>query len=79
MSGDSSRESQGDGAAALERELDVLLAKAKADVPPDRRAGILAAYADMKRMAELIRVPMTAADEPSNVFSLSGYARSSVV
>ena len=60
----------------LERELDMLLAKAGADVPPDRKAGILAGYREMKRMAATVRQPRTAAAEPSNIFSLTSFARS---
>ena len=60
----------------LEHELDVLLAKAGAAVPPHLKAGILAGYQDMKRMAAQVRQPRTAASEPSNVFSLKSFARS---
>ena len=58
-----------------EHELDVLLAKAGASVPPHLKAGILAGYRDMKVMAATVRQPRTAASEPSNVFSLTGFAR----
>jgi len=60
----------------LEHELDVLLAKAGATVPPHLKAGILAGYQDMKRMTAQVRQPRTAASEPSNVFSLKNFARS---
>jgi hypothetical protein len=53
----------------------VLLAKAGANVPPHLKAGILAGYRDMKIMAATVRQPRTAASEPSNVFSLTGFAR----
>jgi hypothetical protein len=59
-----------------EHELDVLLAKAGANVPPHLKAGILAGYRDMKVMAATVRQPRTAASEPSNVFSLKSYVRS---
>ena len=62
--------------AALEREFDVLMAKAGAKVPADRRAGIVAGYKDMKRMTLLLRQPRTEAAEPSNIYSLTGFARS---
>ena len=65
-----------DSHRTLEHEVDVLLAKAGASVPADRKAGIVAGYADIKRMSALLRQPMTAADEPSNIFSLAGHARS---
>jgi hypothetical protein len=59
-----------------EHELDVLLAKAGASVPPHLKAGVLAGYREMKVMAARVRQPRTAAAEPSNVFSLKSYARS---
>jgi hypothetical protein len=60
----------------LERELDMLLAKAGAKVPPHLKAGILSGYRDMKVMAAAVRQPRAAAAEPSNIFSLKGFARS---
>lgn len=60
----------------IEHELDVLLAKAGANVPPHLKAGVLAGYVEMKRMAATVRQPRTAANEPSNVFSLTEFARS---
>ena len=57
----------------LARELDMLLAKAGANVPPDLKAGLLAGYRDMKRMAAMVRQPRTAAAEPSNIFSLKDF------
>jgi hypothetical protein len=65
-----------DSDAAVEREFDMLMAKAGAEVPADRKAGAVAGYKDMKRMAALLRQPRTAADEPSNVYSLTGFVRS---
>ena len=59
----------------LERELDMLLAKAGASVPPHLKAGILSGYQDMKVMAATLRQPRTAAAEPSNIFSLKSLAR----
>jgi len=61
---------------AFEREFDMLMAKAGAAVPADRKAGIIAGYRDMKRMAALLRQPRTAADEPSNTYSLKSFLRS---
>jgi hypothetical protein len=62
--------------AALEREFDMLMVKAGAAVPPDRKAGIVAGYRDMKRMTALLRQPRTAADETSNIYSLKCFVRS---
>ena len=61
--------------AALEREFDVLMAIAGAEVPADRKAGILAGYKDLKRMTALLRQPRTEAAEPSNTYSLTGFWR----
>jgi hypothetical protein len=62
--------------AALKREFDMLMVKAGARVPLDRKAGIVAGYRDMKRMTALLRQPRTAADETSNIYSLKSFARS---
>jgi hypothetical protein len=66
-----------DSDAAVEREFEVLMARAGVEVPADRKAGAIAGYKDMKRMVALLRQPRTAADEPSNVYSLTGFVRSS--
>jgi hypothetical protein len=58
----------------LEQELDMLLAKAGANVPPHLKAGVLAGYREMKVMAAAVRQPRTAAHEPSNIFSLKSFA-----
>jgi hypothetical protein len=60
----------------LEQELDILLAKAGANVPPHLKAGVLSGYRDMKAMAAMVHGSRPAAHEPSNVFSLTGFARS---
>jgi hypothetical protein len=60
---------------SLEREFDMLMAKAGAAVPPDYKAGIVAGYRDMKRMTALLRQPRSAADETSNIYSLMGCVR----
>lgn len=62
--------------AAVEREFDMLMAKAGANVPADRKAGIVAGYRDMRRLAALLRQPRTAADEPSNIYCLTTLVRS---
>jgi hypothetical protein len=60
----------------LEREFDMLMAKAGAVIPQDYRAGIIAGYGDMKRLTALLRQPRVAADEPSNIYSLTAFVRS---
>ena len=59
-----------------EHEFDVLMAKAGMEVPRERRAGAVACYQELRRMSALINAPRNAADEPSNVFSLSNILRS---
>ena len=61
---------------ATEHEFDVLMAKAGVEVPRELRAGAFACYQDLRRMSALINAPRSAADEPSNVFSLSNILRS---
>jgi hypothetical protein len=60
----------------VEREFDMLMAKAGANVPADRKAGVVAGYKDMKAMAKLLRQPRTAADEPANTDDLTSFLRS---
>lgn len=64
-----------DGDAAVERELDMLMARIGAEVPADRKTGVIASYKDIKRMAALLRQPRTAAAEPSNIYSLTPLLR----
>jgi hypothetical protein len=64
-----------DNDETLEREFDAAMAKAGLKAPADRRAGLLAAYIDMKAMTDLLRQPRTAASEPSNVYSLVPFMR----
>jgi hypothetical protein len=65
-----------DEEAAIERELDILMARIGAEVPADRKAGVIAGYKDMKRMTALLRQPRSAADEPANIYSLVPFVRS---
>lgn len=64
-----------DSDAGLEREFDVLMRRAGIAAPADRRAGVIAGYADIKRMTALLRRPRTAADEPSNIYRLEASNR----
>ncbi len=48
----------------LARELDMLLAKAGANVPSDLKAGLLDGSRGMRRMAAMVRQPRTAAADP---------------
>jgi hypothetical protein len=60
---------------ALEHEFDMLMAKAGASVPEHLKAGVLESYREMKAMAAKVHQPRLAAAEPSNVFSLTTFAR----
>lgn len=55
----------------LEAEFDMLLAKAGMTVPQDRKAGVLAGYAEQKRLAALLRSDRSVFAEPANVFDLT--------
>ncbi len=55
---------------ALAAEFDVLMARAGITLPGDRRAAILAGYADLREQLELLRQPRTHVAEPSNIFHL---------
>ncbi len=43
--------------AALEREMDMLAQRAGLDVPPERRAALLAGFKDLKRMLGALHGP----------------------
>ena len=67
-----------DSDAAVEQEFDTLMSKAGVALPADRKAGVVAGYKDIKRMAALLRQPRTAADEPSNIYSLTASSRANM-
>jgi hypothetical protein len=56
---------------ALAAEFDTSMARAGVTVPPNRRAGILASYADLRSQIALLHGRYGFGDEPSNVFRLS--------
>ena len=60
---------------ALEAEFDILMARAGLTIPPDRRAALLAGFADLRATLPLLRQPRTAAAEPANIFRLSKLER----
>jgi hypothetical protein len=62
---------------ALEQEFDILMARAGAVVPADRRAGVVAGFKDLRRMAALLHAHRPATSEPSNIFSLTPFLRKS--
>jgi hypothetical protein len=55
----------------LAAEFDVLMRRAGITVPTDRRAAVLASYADMYEQIELLRNRYAHTDEPANVFRLT--------
>lgn len=59
-----------------EREFDMLMTMQNIIVVPDRRAGAVACYQELKHLTTLLRQPRRAASEPSNVYSLNGHLRS---
>lgn len=56
------------GPAEPEREFDLLMAACGVAIPPERKAGALAVYLDLRRKAERLRQTMSEEVEPSNVF-----------
>jgi hypothetical protein len=62
-------------AGDLERELDLLMAQRGIVVPRERKAGAVAGYAELKRLAELVRQPRDAESEPASVFTLGAFLR----
>ena len=62
---------------ALEQEFNVLMARAGVVVPADRRAGAVAGFKDLRRMAALLHGHRPATSEPSNIFILTPFIRKS--
>lgn len=67
----------GKSSAELESELRFYLARADISVPEDRMLGMLSVYREIREMLVLLRGTRTAADEPSNIYSLDTISRSS--
>jgi len=59
------------GADAHEAEFDMFLARAGMVVPAERRAQVVAGYADFRAQMELLHTKRDASLEPANVFRLS--------
>ena len=55
---------------ALAVEFDCLMTRAGITVPPQRRVGLLAAYADLREQIALLHGRYGPEHEPSNVFRL---------
>jgi hypothetical protein len=60
---------------AMETEFDAFMARAGMVVPAERRAAILATYADFRAQMDLLHTPRDASEEPSNIFRMQGVAR----
>jgi hypothetical protein len=55
----------------LAAEFDCLMHRAGITVPEDRRAAVLASYADLREQIALLHDRYAHTDEPANVFRLS--------
>lgn len=51
-------------------QFDMLMKRAGITVPPARRAGYLATYAELRTQLALLNKPLSPAIEPANVFRL---------
>jgi hypothetical protein len=58
-----------------EAEFEIFLARAGMTMPAERRAGILANYADFRAQLDLLHTRRDATHEPSNIFRMKGVAR----
>ncbi len=56
---------------ALAAEFDMLTARAGLTIPPDRRAGLIEAFADMRAQLPLLHTPRSHPVELANVFRLT--------
>jgi len=54
-----------------ESEFDAILSAAGLTIPNDLKPGVFAGAQQLHAVVELLRQPRTAADEPSNIFSLA--------
>lgn len=61
---------------ALITEFDILAKRAGLAIPEDRKAAMLKGFADIRRMAALMRQPRTAADEPAGTYVIQTVTRS---
>jgi hypothetical protein len=62
---------------SLGAEFDILAARAGLTIPPDRRAAILAGWAEVRGMAALLRTAdIGPADEPANIYLFDPILRS---
>lgn len=59
----------------LQREFDMLAARAGLDIPADRRPSIFASFVELRRQAELLRGARAASAEPANVYDLTTILR----
>ena len=55
----------------LAAEFDVLMRRAGITIPPDRRAAVLASYADLHEQIALLHSRYAHTDEPANIFRLT--------
>ena len=66
-----------DSSTALNAEMDALAARAGLVIQPDRRAGILAVYTEVRAMTTLIRaLDLKPEDEPANTYTFDPITRS---
>ncbi len=59
----------------LAAEFAILLTRAGMIVPDDRKAGVLAGYAELRRLAQLLRTRRSPFDEPANIYDLTRISR----
>jgi hypothetical protein len=55
----------------LEAEFDILMRRAGITVPADRRAAVLASYADLHEQIALLHDRYAHTDEPANIFRMT--------
>ena len=60
-----------DEPGGAEREFDAMLARSGLRVPADLRAGTLAGYRDLRRLADLVHRVESPEDEPAAVYRMA--------
>ena len=61
--------------ATLALEFDVFARRAGLEIPAERKAAVFAGFKDLRLMLALMRQPRSAADEPSDTFSILSVTR----
>lgn len=60
---------------SITREFEALATRAQFPIPEDRRAGLLAAYRDLRHMVALLRHDLTPDLEPASTYDIAAVTK----